>query len=403
MRLTFYILSIIHIFFNPEVHAAGMGHASIQSDGAYIYINLRSFRSFPDTTIGDPRSYCDERHPSSITKVDWSARMTPLRDDHQLIDTAYNIWCGSAVRGDDRRYYMVYSRWPKSKGHEAWITHSELALAVSDDPSGPYRHEKLLLPARGSAYWDGICTHNPAIYKHQNKYYLVYMGATGPTPDKPVAPYSREWYVYRNSQRIGVAVADHPAGPWTRFDKPVLAPEPDTTSPDAVMVSNPSLAINDRNEFVLVYKQVEHNGNFRGGRVRFGVAFASSITGPYRKHTRPIFESGDPADRNAWMLAEDPFIWFQGGCYFAVVRDVTGRFTGDSGLALFTSSDATSWAPAPFPKFLPRQLFRADGRPLEDKLERPWLLFSNGQPSHLFGAMGLDRRRHSMNVCITIQ
>ena len=341
--------------------------------------------------------------PSVIERDDWSRRMQPLATDHQLLDPAYNIWCGSVVAGDDHRYYMVYSRWPKSKGHEAWITHSELALAVSEDPAGPYRHLKVLLPARGPRYWDGICTHNPAIYKHNNKYYLIYMGATGPTPEKPVAPYSREWYVYRNSQRIGVAVADRPEGPWTRFDKPILAPEPDSTSPDAVMVSNPALTFNDRDEVVMVYKQVEHNSTFRGGKVRFGVAFASSVFGPYKKHPSPIFQSKDTLDKNAWMLAEDPFIWFQQGRYHAVVRDVTGRFTGENGLAIFTSTDAVDWSPALHPKFLSKQLFRTDGTPLGDKLERPWLLFSNGIPTHLFGAMGIDRRNHSMNVCIPIQ
>ena len=103
------------------------------------------------------------------------------------------------------------------------------------------------------------------------------------------------------------------------------------------------------------------------------------------------------------MLAEDPFIWFQQGRYHAVVRDVTGRFTGENGLAIFTSTDAVDWSPALHPKFLSKQLFRTDGTPLGDKLERPWLLFSNGIPTHLFGAMGIDRRNHSMNVCIPIQ
>ena len=341
--------------------------------------------------------------PSEIGRVNWSEHVAPLAADHMLKDPDYNIWCGSVVQAADQRYYMVYSRWPRAKGHEAWITHSELALAVSDDPAGPYRHLKVILPARGPRYWDGICTHNPAIYRHKNKYYLIYMGATGPTPDKQVGPYSREWYVYRNSQRIGVAVADQPEGPWTRFDKPILAPEPDTTSPDAVMVSNPALTFNDRDEVVLVYKQVEHNSTFRGGRVRFGVAFAPSVLGPYKKHPRSIFESTDPADKGAWMLAEDPFIWYQEGRYHAVVRDVTGRFTGDKGLALFTSTNAIDWTPTSKPRFLDRQTFTADGTPLGDKLERPWLLFSGGIPKYLFGSMGIDGRRHSMNICLEIK
>lgn len=339
---------------------------------------------------------------SSIEKIDWSARVKPLEKDHYLLDTAYNIWCGSVVQAGPKKFYMVYSRWPKSKGHEAWITHSELALAVAEKPAGPYRHVKVILPARGPNYWDGICTHNPVFLHHKQKYYLVYMGATGPTPEKPVAPYSEEWYVYRNSQRIGLATADHPEGPWTRLDQPILSTG-DSTAPDAMMVSNPAIAINENDSVVMVYKQVEKNGTFRGGRVRFGVAFAPSLTGPFKKYPEPVFQSKDSSDAKAWMLAEDPFIWFQENKYYAVVRDVTGRFTGEKGLAIFSSPDAIHWDPSPNPKFLPLNVSWSDGRILDDKLERPWLLFRKNKPAYLFGSMGIDKRKHSMNICLEIK
>jgi hypothetical protein len=103
------------------------------------------------------------------------------------------------------------------------------------------------------------------------------------------------------------------------------------------------------------------------------------------------------------MLAEDPFIWYRDGRYHAVVRDVTGRFTGDKGLALFTSTNAIDWAPTSKPRFLDRQIYTQAGTPLGDKLERPWLLFSEGIPKYLFGSMGIDGRRHSMNICLEIK
>ncbi len=339
---------------------------------------------------------------SLIEKIDWSARVRPLEQNHYLLDTAYNIWCGSVVEAAPHTFYMVYSRWPKSKGHEAWITHSELALAVSQNPAGPYRHVKVILPARGPGFWDGICTHNPVLLHHKQKYYLIYMGATGPTPENPVAAYSQEWYVYRNSQSIGIATADHPEGPWTRYDQPILSTG-DSLSPDAMMVSNPAIAIRDNDSVVMVYKQVEKNGTFRGGRVRFGVAFSSSLMNAFQKHPEPVFQSRDSADVPAWMLAEDPFIWFHKNKYYAVVRDVTGRFTGGKGLAIFSSADAIHWEPSPNPKFLPRKVTWSDGRALDDTLERPWLLFRNGKPAYLFGAMGIDNRKHSMNICLEIK
>lgn len=343
------------------------------------------------------------QNKTTIEKIDWSARVKPLEQDHYLLDTAYNIWCGSVVQAGNKKFYMVYSRWPKSKGHEAWITHSELALAVSDKPAGPYKHLKVVLPSRGPSYWDGICTHNPVFLYRNGKYYLVYMGATGPVPEKPVLPYSAEWYVYRNSQRIGLAMADDPEGTWTRYDQPILSISSDSLAPDAMMVSNPAIAINDHDSVVMVYKQVGKNGTFTGGRVRYGVAFAPSLMGPYQKHPDPIFQPSDPEAANAWMLAEDPFIWYDSGKYYALVRDVTGRFTGDKGLAIFSSPDAVNWDPTPNPKFLPRTITWENGTVLDDKLERPWLLFRKQKPAFLFGSMGINNRKHAMNICLEIK
>ena len=46
--------------------------------------------------------------------------------------------------------------------------------------------------------------------------------------------YSPDWWEYRNRQQIGVAVAESPNGPWTRFDLPVLAPSRDIKSWDSL-------------------------------------------------------------------------------------------------------------------------------------------------------------------------
>ena len=50
-------------------------------------------------------------------------------------------------------------------------------------------------------------------------------------PDRPTRGMSdEEWWVHRNHQRIGVATADHPGGPWTRRDTPLLDVGPDTST-----------------------------------------------------------------------------------------------------------------------------------------------------------------------------
>ena len=83
-----------------------------------------------------------------------------LTDDDQHV-----VWCGSVIE-EGGKYYMFYSRWPKIDGHLGWVIKSEVALAVSDNAGGPYRHVKVILPARGVDYWDGTTTHNPYITRH---------------------------------------------------------------------------------------------------------------------------------------------------------------------------------------------------------------------------------------------
>ena len=60
------------------------------------------------------------------------------------------------------------------------------------------------------------------------------MGTTSPVEARqPTSMSTKDWWIYRTNQRIGVAVADNPAGPWQRFEKPVLDVSEDPTAPDA--------------------------------------------------------------------------------------------------------------------------------------------------------------------------
>jgi hypothetical protein len=339
---------------------------------------------------------------ASMDSVDISAMVQPVPEANRFILPDYNIWCGSMVKGNNGKYYLLYARWPKANGHEAWVTHSEIALARADKPEGPYRHLKVILPARGAQFWDGVCTHNPAVIAHKGRFYLYYMGTTGKAiVRQPASSGDPGWWEYRNNQRIGVAVADDPEGEWKRFDKPVLDAGLDSTVHDALMVSNPAVTVDATGRVILVYKQVEKNGTMKGGKVRFGVAFAPSLTGPFVKHPSPIFEAKDRGSE--WMVAEDPYLWHYRGKSYAIVRDVVGKFTGESGgLALMTSANGFDWQPARYPKVLNKVIFKENGQPFDDKLERPCLYTEKGVPKLLFGAMGIHKRTHSMNVFVPL-
>lgn len=362
------------------------------------------FLLFFNTLFAQKPQTGKKNRPISMDNIDLSAMVQPVPSANIFSDTAYNIWCGSVTKAKNGKFYLFYSRWKRAFGHEAWITHSEIALAKADKPEGPYRHLKVILPVRGAQFWDGTTTHNPAILQHKGKFYLYYMGSTGKSYVQPHTSYGNpNWWEYRNNQRIGVAVADDPEGEWKRFDKPVLDVSTDSTAHDALMVSNPAITVDNNERFILVYKQVEKKtGILRGGKVRFGVAFSKSPIGDFVKHNKPIFEAKD--GENEWMVAEDPFIWHQKGVNYAIVRDVVGKFTGESGaLALMVSTNGMDWQAAKHPKVLANKVYRENGQTFDDKLERPCLYIEKGVPKFLFGAMGFDKRKYSVNVAVPLK
>jgi len=339
----------------------------------------------------------------SMDDVDISAMVRPIPDKNIFSDSIYNIWCGSVVKGANGSFYMFYSRWLRSESHYAWLPSSEICLAKSDKPSGQYKHIKVLLPRRGAQYWDGIATHNPAAIMYKGKYYLYYMGSTGTKEVKmPATMKDPNWWEYRNNQRIGVAVADNPEGEWKRFDKPVIDVSSDSTAHDALMMANPAITVDENGRAILIYKQVAKNGTLRGGKVRFGIAFANSLLGPYTKSPTPIFESKN--GEKSWMIAEDPFIWNYKGTIYAIVTDVVGLFTNkEAALALLKSKDGINWEPTKYPKVVPPRLKFEGNIVSDDKLERPCLYLENGVPKYLFGAHGVNKRAFSVNVAVPLK
>lgn len=284
---------------------------------------------------------------------------------------SFMVWCGSMVKGDDGRYYLYYSRWPRSKGHMAWVTHSEIAVAVSDHPTGPYAHNSVVLPTRKGKYWDADVTHNPTIHKFGNTYYLYYMGNYG----------NGEWWDHRNHQRIGVAISKSPLGPWKRSDRPLV----DTTSDgfDHLIASNPSIMKRLDGKFEMIYKGVSRGPMPFGGSVTHGAAIADKPEGPFIKTNHKIFTKD-----SVKFAAEDPYIWAQDGKYWAIVKDMNGYFTGaGTSLALFESTNGFDWTLAKHPLVATTQIRWKSGVKKVQKLERPQLWMENGQPKVLFCAV----------------
>ena len=90
-------------------------------------------------------------------------------------DEGYHCWDPQITKGDDSRYYLVYSRWRKKGGD--WLTNSEICMAVSNKPAGPYKHLKVILTGRGPGHWDELMACNSKIKKFGDKYYLYYISS----------------------------------------------------------------------------------------------------------------------------------------------------------------------------------------------------------------------------------
>ena len=332
-----------------------------------------------------------------IAELDLGARVQPVPQDARFSDPGYFVWCGAPARGGDGKYHLFYSRWLVKDGFSpGWAIHSEIAYAVADQPLGPYKFVNVALPARGSnpatgeKYWDADVTHNPNIVVRDGRYLLYYTGNHG----------DGKYETHRNHQRIGVAVADKPEGPWRRFDQPIIDVSEDPSAFDALCIANPAAAVRPDGGLLVVYKGVcLEPGKVMGGKVRWGVAVAEKPEGPYIKKPGRVFEAAGEDAKKHWMLAEDPFIWFSkkyGNRYYAVANDIVGRFTGEAytpgntagntGLALFESADGLDWQPATHPKVLGKRFVWTDGKTSDWDIARPALLFEGEEPLALFGA-----------------
>ena len=317
----------------------------------------------------------------------------------------YWVWCGSVIKGPDDKYHMFASRWPRNLAFAPhWLTNSEIVRATSTRPEGPYKFEEVIFAPRGSQYWDGRMTHNPTIHKYKDMYLLYYIGTTyegiTPTPAAPERQGSPKILEARAGQRIGLAVAKSPAGPWKRPDQPILLPRPGKW--DALMTTNPAPCVLGDGRTLLIYKSTAHQKDL----LRLGVAAASRFDGSYeRRSDEPIFNFDKTGDH-----VEDAYVWHQGHQFQLIMKDMQGGISGEKGAGIHaTSPDGVKWMISNPPLAYSRQVRWTDGTTTtQGHLERPQLLMQNGRPTHLFlatgdGPGGFNRMTRTWNMVIPLR
>ena len=212
-------------------------------------------------------------------------------------------------------------------------------------------------------------------------------------------------WLHRNNQRIGVAVAENPNGPWQRFDAPVLdITHEDSLAHDALMTSNPSVCQMADGRILMVYKAVGKKFPLpQGGPVVHMVAIADTPTGPFKKYPDPVFTV-----EGERFPAEDPYIWYQDDMYRAIVKRME-QIEGERvfSLVLYESANGIDWKPATNHKVSDLEITWENGKVQKLKhLERPQLYIENGVPQVLICAADtLDAQniRHSFNVQIPLK
>ncbi len=316
--------------------------------------------------------------------------MGPIQRDSGFWLDGYWVWDPSVIKGDDGRYHLFASRWPKDiTFHPGWMTNSEVIRAVADAPEGPYEFKEVVLPARGVEYWDGRSTHNPTIRKHGDTYMLFYMGSTHPLGDAPRGERFEltdpRCIAARAGKRIGLATAESLEGPWERFERPILDVRPGTFY--SFLVSNPAPVVHADGSVLLVFKARRYEPDGTHGRMVFGVAKAPHYRGPYTVVVgEPIFDI-----RALGGELEDPFVWQRpDGGYALIAKDMTGNISGERHAGIHAlSEDGVEWRLAPQVKAWSREVTFDDGTAeVLGQFERPFILFENGRPAYLFGASG---------------
>ncbi|BAX81088.1 glycoside hydrolase family protein [Labilibaculum antarcticum] len=284
------------------------------------------------------------------------------------------VWGCAPIYDEKGKVHVYYSTWAKS-GH--WLTNSKIAHAVADHPEGPYKKLGIILEGR-KGYWDANTIHNPNIQRVDGKYVMLYIGNDTLKQD--------DWRTRAksaNTQRVGMAIADSPNGPWKRFDKPIIEVSKDSMAWDGYCTVNPSFMKHPNGEYWIYYRSWDRRND---DRRKTGVAMAKKLEGPYVKYEgNPIIDFPERGGQT-----EDPYFFHYKNKFHCLIRDM-GHFDWYSGLYL-ESEDGLHWGEYQRSHHKGSHYF-----PVSEKAryERVQVLWKDGQPEYLFNAIFREDGCHS--------
>jgi len=273
----------------------------------------------------------------------FAPKLKPITKDNHFEDTEWFNWGGSMIKGDDGKFYLFYSRWPRSIGFYAWLTHSEVAVATSDKPSGPWKYQYTALKSRGGKHWDAVTAHNPKIKKFGNYFYLYYISTKGDFSEKELLKTAKtgyrhkNWPKLRNAQRIGVARAKSLSGPWKRMSKPLIEP----TKPLHTITVNPAVTQTPDGKYLMMIKGDKFP---RPGSQRIqAIALADKPSGPFKVNPKPAINDFDTEDASIWYdtTRQRYYAIFHAHTYFGMITSENGELWSKAKQFVFSKKGFT--------------------------------------------------------------
>lgn len=320
--------------------------------------------------------------------VNLSENGMPVEKDNILKSKKYFNWGTSIVKTGDGKYHLFYARWKKKYQHMGWLTHCEVAHAISDSPAGPWKYKNRALSGRRGDHWDAITAHNPKIKYFEGKYYLYYISTN--MGDKAISEEelfqtaqiggkSPNWGILRANQRTGVAVSNSINGPWKRMDQPLIEP----SGPIANVTVNPAITRGKDEKYYLIVKgdKPKQNDFIRDQ----AIAISDTPLGPFEMQQKPVIDYVDTEDVSMWY--DDSRERF-----YAIFHAV--GFIG-----LVTSTNGIDWQKAAHYKQMDKVVKMKDGTLFHpDRLERPFVFIENGIPTVLSFAVRKNNESYSLFI-----
>jgi len=253
----------------------------------------------------------------------------------------YHIDGASVIKGDDEKYYLFASRKAKTtEAEQENQNNSEIVLATSLVPEGPYEFKKVVINEQNGVYFP----HTPHIKKFGDTYVLFFTASRNENGKSMVIGYAT------SKDLVDFQIAND------FLDLPQ-----NSLSPSACILRD--------GKVLLVFCDQEN---------KVSVAKADNLNDGFRLLAYDVFDG---------KKASNMFIFNYQSRLHIIAGDCEGAFTGElkSGFHV-TSTDGINWEKADAVKAYDSALEFSDGTKKDADLRTsPQLLFnSSGKPSHLF-------------------